>query len=66
MIENVEQLKQLFIKSDYPNVDGAYVSTAVRREWMLNHATVIIKGTVRSVKFTNKGGGVWQANLSDA
>jgi len=66
MIENAEQLKQFFIKSDHPNCDGVYVSTAVRKQWMLNHTTVTIKGTVRTIKFINKGGGVWQANLSVA
>ena len=67
MIENVEQLKEeLLIQGRYPNTRGAFVSTSVRKEWMLNSHTVIIKGTVRRAKFTNKGGGVWHVCLDDA
>jgi hypothetical protein len=62
MIENTEQLKKFFVSSKAPLADGVYVSTAIRREWMLNHEKVIIKGVVYSLKFTNIGGGVWQAN----
>ena len=64
MIDTIEQLMdELILQARYPNTKGAYVSTALRKKWMLSHSSVVIKGRRRTAKFTNKGGGVWHVCL---
>jgi hypothetical protein len=64
-IQSVEDLKQFFFENrNYTNTANCYVSTNIRREWMLNHEVTIINGRVYNINFKNLKGGVWQASLA--
>ena len=40
-----------------------FISTKVRREWMLSHnLTIIYHGIVCDISFKNMGGGVWEVS----
>ena len=64
MINTTDELKNYFFNSKDRLNDSIYVSTKLRKEWMLNRETTIQKGTVYNIDFVNKGGGVWEAKLN--
>jgi hypothetical protein len=64
MIESYLDLKSFFVKTRNSNTDTIFVSSKIRKDWLLNHETVIVKGTRREITFKNMKGGVWQAGLS--
>ena len=45
------------------NANYVYVSTAIRKAWILSGERIIIKGVVYVPKFKNTQGGVWQTHL---
>jgi len=66
MIETINELKDYFFDSKHRLgrfKDSVNVSTKLRKQWLLNRETTIQQGKVCSMKFTNKGGGVWKAQL---
>ena len=63
MINTIDELKNYFFYSKDRLNDSVYVSTKIRKEWMLNREKTIQKGTVYDIDFANKGGGVWKAKL---
>ena len=62
-INSIEDLKEYFHHSRNCEDDHIFVSTAIRREWMLNSERTVVKGKVYDIKWTNMGGGVWKAQL---
>ena len=40
-----------------------YVSTMVRREWLLEHRNLLINGSFYNIQFEDQKGGVWLASL---
>lgn len=58
-ITSIQDLREWFHLSAEP----VKVLTKIRREWMTNHNTIIINGTVHSIEFKNLSGGVWEASL---
>ena len=62
-IKSYLDLKTFFVKTRFPDNDIVFVSSKIRRDWILNHETVIVKGTRREVEFKNLRGGVWSAEL---
>lgn len=42
---------------------NVYVSTQIRKAWMLSGESIIIQGKVYRPKFLSVGGGVWNATL---
>lgn len=65
MIQTITKLKAWF-RDDKSPVPEFFVSTKLRREWLLEHETLIMGGQMRHLKFTNQGGGVWLAQLVDS
>jgi len=66
MIETINELKDYFFDSKHRLgrfKDSVNVSTKLRKQWLLNRETTIQQGKICSMKFTNKGGGVWKAQL---
>lgn len=63
MIESYLDLKSFFVKARHPNTETVFISNKIRKDWLLNHETVIVKGTRREITFKNMKGGVWQAAL---
>jgi len=63
-IKNTGELKEFFRSNRKDENAQIYVSTKIRREWMLGHLRTIINGKVSDINFENKGGGVWLASLS--
>ena len=62
MIQTIAELKAWFRDSKVPHPEF-FVSTKLRREWLLEHETLIMGGQMRQLKFTNQGGGVWLVQL---
>ena len=66
-IQCVEGLKLIFHQNkNRMETFSCFVSTVVRRSWMLNHERTIIDGKVYDIIFSNRGGGVWEASLHPA
>ena len=63
-IQNINDLRDFFHSTLKDKKAQVYVSTKIRREWMLKHLRIIIQGKVYNIKFKNKGGGVWAASLA--
>lgn len=40
-----------------------FVSTAIRKAWLLSHKVIMISCTAYYPYFTNKEGGVWECHL---
>jgi len=64
MIQTITELKAWF-RDDKSPVPKFCISSSLRRKWMLEHETLIMRGKVWHLKFTNQGGGVWLAQLVD-
>ena len=58
-IRSVEELREWFHQSEEP----VFVSTKIRKDWMINHLTLIKGGMVYNIVFENSGGGVWKARM---
>lgn len=58
-ILSIKELREWFHLSE----EMIYVSSKIRKEWMINHYTLIKNGKVYDIDFTDKGGGVWLAQL---
>ena len=63
-IKTIDELKDYFRYSKDMKNDGIFVDANLRREWMLNHETTIIRGKVYGIDFKNMKGGVWLATIS--
>ena len=63
MINTIDELKNYFFYSKDRLNDSVYVSTKIRKKWMLNREKTAQQGIVYDMDFTNKGGGVWEAKL---
>lgn len=62
-IESVGDLKEFFRANKHLSAVQCFVSTKVRRTWILDHEKTIQRGSICDVEFKNMGGGVWQAHL---
>ena len=62
-IHFIEEMKDYFRNSDHLLTDSIFVNTSLRRSWMLNHETVMIRGEAFEVFFKDQGGGVWRAGV---
>ena len=62
-IHFIEEIKEYFLNSEHLLTDSIFVGEKLRRCWMLNHETVIIRGKVYEVFFKDQGGGVWRAGV---
>jgi len=63
MIKTIIDLKNYFHDSNHKLNDSINVSTKIRNQWILNNESTIQNGRVYDIKFTNKGGGIWKAQL---
>jgi len=62
-IEKIDDLKNYFFNSKDRLNDNVYVTTKIRNQWLLNKESTIQQGKIYDIKFTNKGAGVWKAQL---
>ena len=68
MIKSTFELTEIFFDHNQRGKDietlVTYVSTAIRRDWMLNLKRIIINGKVRDFEFKDLKGGVWEVRLA--
>ena len=62
-IHFIEEIKEYFLNSEHLLTDSIFVGEKLRRCWMLNHETVVIRGKAFEVFFKDQGGGVWRAGV---
>lgn len=68
-IQTVDDLREFFHIVKNPTInkktirDTCYVSSHIRKYWMLNHNRITINGRVYNIEFKDLKGGVWEASL---
>jgi len=62
MIQTITELKAWFRNSKSHNPEF-FVSAKLRRAWILEHETFVMRGRIWNLEFTNFGGGIWLAQL---
>lgn len=73
-VKNGDDLRQWFLAlGPHPRAEqmwqeGVCVTTKIRRETLTHdrQGKIVLKGTVRTIKFDNLGGGVYRATLEAA